>query len=118
MENVKTVYFKSLTQSKKGAIFTEEPATAAEVKAAKAAWNNRGKNTPNATLKFGSANVKCYSQSKNFGKQYFLAGDFTKVKKVLPVGTAMNLVVTDKPVVNRTTKEAINNLSWAYAPSK
>ena len=114
----KEIYFKNLTQSKKGSIFTEVPATAKEVADAKKSWKNRGKNTPNTALKFGSQTVKCYGQAKSFGRQYFLAGDFTKVKTVVPTGTAMTLVCTDKPVVNRTTKQPMKNLFWAYAPSK
>ena len=64
MGQVQTLYFKSINQSKKGAIFTEQPAT---------------------------------------------------VKKQIPVGTAVDLVVTDKAVVNNTTKQTIKNLFWAYA---
>ena len=115
MGQVTTLYFKSINQSKKGAIFTEQPATAAQVKAAKAAWTNRGKNKPNGALKLGSATVKAYTAAPSFGKQYFVAGDFSKVKKQIPVGTAVELVVTDKAVVNNTTKQTIKNLFWAYA---
>ena len=109
------VHFKTLTKSKKGAIFTQLPCTATEVAAQKKAWANRGSNGPTSTLKFGSSNVKCYSALKNFGKQYFLAGDFTKVKKPVAVGTPMELVLTDKPVINNTTKKPLANLFWAYA---
>jgi|21_taG_2_1085346.scaffolds.fasta_scaffold139022_1 hypothetical protein len=115
---IKEIYFKDLTKSKRGSIFTTVPATKAEITAAKKSWNNRGKNTPNAALKFGSQTVKCYSQAKSFGKQYFLAGDFTKVKTVVPTGTPMNLVCTDKPVINRTTKQPMKNLFWCYAPAQ
>ena len=115
---IETIYFKNLTQSKKGAILTEEPATAKEVAASKKSWKNRGKNTPNTALKFGSQTVKCYSQAKSFGRQYFLAGDFTKVKTVVPTGTPMELVLTTKPVINRTTKQPMKNLFWCYAPAQ
>tara|TARA_R100000278_G_scaffold31085_2_gene28633 strand:+ start:978 stop:1334 length:357 start_codon:yes stop_codon:yes gene_type:complete len=118
MGQVETLHFKSINQSKKGAIFTEKPATAAQVKAAKARWDNRTKNKPNGTLKLGSASIKAYTATPSFGKQYFVAGDFSKVKKQIPVGTAVDLVVTDKPVVNNTTKQVIKNLFWAYAPGK
>ena len=115
MGTLETTHFKTLTQTKRGAIFTEKPATAAQVKAAKAAWTNRGKNKPNGALKLGSATVKAYTAAPSFGKQYFVAGDFSKIKKQIPVGTAVDLVVTDKAVVNNTTKQTIKNLFWAYA---
>ena len=118
MKTLEKTHFKTFTQTKRGAIFTEKPATAAQVKAAKASYANRGKNKPNGSLTLGSVTAKAYTAAPNFGKQYFVAGDFTKVKKQIPVGTAVDLVVTDKPVVNSTTKQVIKNLFWAYAPSK
>ena len=107
-----TLYFKGINKSKLGAILTENPCTAEEVQAAKDAFNGKS-NGPTSALNFGDTTVKVYKALPNFGKQYMLAGDFTKVKKPVPVGTPVQVVASDTPVLTREGK-VVKNLFWAH----
>jgi len=107
-----TLYFKGINKSKMGAIFTENPCTAAQVNQAKDAFNGKSMG-PTSALQFGDTTVKVYKALPNFGKQYMLAGDFSKVKKPITVGTPVELVTSDTPVLTREGK-AVKNLFWAH----
>jgi hypothetical protein len=106
----KTVFFKKVTASKKAVVFCVDKPTASQVKSA-----NGQSQTVN--FKLGKATVTGRKAFHNFGKQYFVQLDCTKLTKTqLPkVGDEFQITVTDKPVMNKKTKEPMSNLYWGYA---
>jgi len=105
----KTVFFKKITQSKKGVVFCVNKPTASQVKSS-------GKSTT-VNFKLGGATVTGRKAFHNFGQQYFVQLDCTKLTKTqLPkVGDEFEIVTTDKPVMNQSTGEPMANLNWGYA---
>jgi hypothetical protein len=105
----KTVFFKKITQSKKGVVFCVNKPTAQQVA-------QSGKSTQ-VNFKLGGATVTGRKAFHNFGQQYFVQLDCSKLTKTqLPkVGDEFQIVVTDKPVINQSTGEAMPNLKWGYA---
>tara|TARA_R100000322_G_C5289481_1_gene152081 strand:- start:92 stop:424 length:333 start_codon:yes stop_codon:yes gene_type:complete len=105
-----TVYFKSITQSKKGVVFCVDKPTASQVKSSKL-----GSQTVN--FKLGGATVTGRKAFHNFGKQYFVQLDCTKLTKgQLPkVGDEFQIVPSEKPVINQQTGKPMTNLFWGYA---
>ena len=92
-----TVYFKKITQSKKGVVFCVNKPTASQVKAS-------GKST-SVDFKMGNATVTGRKAFHNFGQQYFVQLDCSKLTKTqIP-----------KAVINNSTGEAMPNLNWGYA---
>ena len=104
-----TVYFKKITQSKKGVVFCVNKPTASQVQ-------QSGKST-SVDFKMGNATVTGRKAFHNFGQQYFVQLDCSKLTKtqIPKVGTEFQIVVTDKPVINNSTGEAMPNLNWGYA---
>ena len=105
-----TVYFKSITQSKKGVVFCVNKPTASQVRDSK-----KGSTTVN--FKLGGATVTGRKAFHNFGKQYFVQLDCTKLTKgQLPkVGDEFQIVPSEKPVINQQTGKPMTNLFWGYA---
>ena len=104
-----TSYFKKITASKKAVVFTAEPCTAEQVA------NSGESQSVNFTL--GTATVTGRKAFHNFGKQYFVQLDCTKITpaQMPKVGQPFEITVTDKPVINQKTGEAMVNLFWGYA---
>ena len=105
-----TVYFKKVTAAKKAVVFCVEKPTASQVKAAD------GK-SKTVNFKLGKQTVTGRKAFHNFGKQYFVQLDCTKLSKTQfpKVGDEFEITVTDKPVMNSKTKKAMPNLFWGYA---
>jgi len=103
------VFFKKITASKKAVVFCADKPTAQQVA-------NAGK-SQTVNFKLGGATVTGRKAFHNFGKQYFVQMDCTKMKKSEQpkVGDAYEIKVTDKPVINNQTGEAMPNLFWGYA---
>lgn len=104
-----TVYFKKMTASKKAVVFTAEPCTAEQVA------QSGVTNTVN--FKLGGVTVTGRTKFHNFGQQYFVQLDCTKVQpsQMPKVGQPFEIVVTDTPVINQKTGEEMPNLNWGYA---
>jgi len=104
-----TVYFKKITASKKAVVFCAEPCTAEQVQSSGAST------TVNFTL--GGATVTGRKAFHNFGQQFFVQLDCTKMTptQTPKVGAEFVVTTTDKPVINQKTGEAMPNLFWAYA---
>ena len=104
-----TVFFKKITASKKAVVFTAQPCTAEQVQ------QSGGATTVNFTL--GGATVTGRAAFHNFGTQYFVQLDCTKMTpaQAPKVGAEYVVTTTDKPVINQKTGEAMPNLFWGYA---
>ena len=104
-----TVYFKKMTASKKAVVFTAEPCTAEQVN------QTAGDNSVN--FKLGNATVTGRSKFHNFGQQYFVQLDCTKMKPAdyPKVGDAHAITISDSPVMNQKTGKEMSNLNWGYA---
>jgi len=103
------VFFKKITASRKAVVFTATPATADQVA------QSTEQTSVNFTL--GGATVTGRKAFHNFGQQYFVQLDCTKMTKAQEpkVGAEFVVTVSDKPVINQKTGEAMPNLLWAYA---
>ena len=104
-----TVYYKKMTASKKAVVFTAEPCTAKQVA------DSGQSQSVNFTL--GGATVIGRKAFHNFGEQYFVQLDCTKVtqQQSPKVGDSFEITVTDKPVINQKTGKKMTNLYWGYA---
>ena len=105
----KRVFFKKITASKKAVVFCETQPTAQQVA-------QSGVSTQ-VNFKLGGATVTGRKAFHNFGKQFFVQLDCTKLTKSQQpkVGDSFEIVTTDKPVINNSTGEAMPNLFWGYA---
>ncbi len=103
------VFFKKMTASKKAVVFTADPCTAEQVA------NSGESQSVNFTL--GTATVTGRKAFHNFGRQYFVQLDCTKVTpaQAPKVGDSFEITVTDKPVINQKTGKEMTNLYWGYA---
>ena len=100
MSKKTAVYFKKVTRTRKAVVFCVEKPTAEAVKAANA----------------GGTAIKGRKAFQNFGTQYFVQMDCTKLSKSdePKVGTEFQIVTTTKPVINQETKEELPQLFWGY----
>ena len=110
MSTKTAVYFKKVTRTRKAVVFCVERPTAAAVKAANAG------NAGTASIQFGGTAIKGRKAFQNFGTQYFVQMDCTKLNKSdePKVGTEFQIVTTTKPVINQETKEELPQLFWGY----
>jgi len=109
MSTKEKVFFKKMTASKKAVVFTAEPCTAEQVA-------NSGE-SQSVNFSLGAATVIGRKAFHNFGKQYFVQLDCTKVTPAQSpkVGDSFEITVTDKPVINQKTGKEMTNLFWGYA---
>ena len=128
----KTLYFKSVSKSKKSVMLCTNPnVTQADVARVATLRANKGNNKGDVTISFGKIKAaRGFTALPNFGTNYRLSLDLTAANaKDLPqVGDPIELDVfveqkedgttePGKQVWNERTKKFVQNQFWAYLPS-
>ena len=129
----KTLYFKSVSKSKKSVMLCTNPnVTQADVKRVETLRKNKGNNKGDATMAFGKIKAaRGFTTLPNFGTNYRLSLDLTTedAKNYPQVGDSFELdvfveqkedgtEVPAKPVWSERAKKFVQNQFWAYLPSQ
>ena len=106
MSTKTAVYFKKVTRTRKAVVFCVEEPTAEAVNAANAG------NAGTASIQFGGSAIKGRKAFHNFGTQYFVQMDCTKLSKSdePKVGTQFQIVTTTEPGNYHETKQNLRQL--------